>query len=294
MKMQREDQTCSLSDKMEHKESEGSLCINCNLDSPHGHLLKTAEDINYLKKRNPSDLHTSSQSSCQSGTMKREELEHPHELQKEKPDDKERSRSQQINKTKDLPLRDRSWDQTLAAGLDGWLGSSTDRKRQLESDSFVEVKRLKRESVEDSFDSSHVKSVHQMRELSALYPYSNRFSVRRTPSGNISYPGAELHPYQTIWDSKKADLYWRQNVLRDHSSNPCRVIRIPSVSQRHKDAFCGYSSTPLHFPLAVRQQETVYSRGREFLHPYQQKYSFYLSRSQLPHPGFLQTSHFEH
>ncbi|XP_034557607.1 uncharacterized protein LOC117825779 [Notolabrus celidotus] len=272
-----------LPDKVQQKESDASSCRPSNLDPPCEHLGSL-----------PSDLHTSSLAPCHSDTSKREDLdEHQHPLWKEKVDEKEKHRSQQINKTKDLPLKDKSVDQT--AGLDGRLGSSTDRKRQLECNGLLKVKKARQETVGDHFDSSHIKSSEPISDFSAVYPHSNTSNATRAPCGLSSYPGAELNPYQTMWDcNKRMDLYCRQNILKDYSFKTCKVIRTPPAAQRPGDAFNAYSSTPLYFPLALREQETVYHRERESLHSQQQHCPFYCGRYQLPYPCFLQTPHLRH
>ncbi|XP_065816721.1 uncharacterized protein [Labrus bergylta] len=242
-----------LPDKVQHKESDWSSCRHSNHDSPCGYFRKAAEDVSSFNRRPHSDLHTSSPATCQSGN--REELEHHwHLLWKEKLDEKEKRRSQQINQTKDLTPRDKSRDQTVTAGLGERLGSSAVRKRQLECDSFLEVKRLKQETVEDNFGSSHIKPVKHTSDFAVLYPSSNICDVSRTLTGHIPYPRAELHSYQNMWDSdKRMDLYWRQHFLKELTLNNCRVMGIPPVAQRQTDVSHGYSSTPLYFPLALRQ-----------------------------------------
>lgn len=239
----------------------------------------------------PSDLRTSSSVSYHSSVSQREELDQ-HLTWKEKLDEKEKHRSQQINKTKDLPLKDKSLDQ--AAGLDGRLCSSADRKRQLECNSFLEVKKAKQVAVGNHFDSSHTKPSEHVSDFSVVYPQSKRCNVTRAPCGLPTYPGTELHPYQTMWDYNKwMELYCGQSALKN-SFKTCKVIRVPPAAQTPGEALHGYSSTPLHFPLALREQENIYLRERESLHSQQQNCHFHCSRYQLPYHPFLQTPHLMH
>ncbi|CAJ1065276.1 uncharacterized protein LOC117825779 [Xyrichtys novacula] len=214
-----------------------------------------------------------------SKTVELDQLQHP--LWKEKLDE-EKHRSQQINKTKDLPLKDKSLDQTVTAGR---LANSTVRRRQLDCDSFLDVKRAKKEEVKDHFESSHRKP---NPHVSDLHPSSNRCTVTQASSGFISHPGAELHPYQTMWDlNKSMALYCSQNIPKGYTPKTHKVITIPPVPHR---PFYAYSTTPLYFP----HQDTLFHREREFLHSQQQLCHFQRCRYQLTHPGFLQTPHFGH
>ncbi|XP_044059642.1 uncharacterized protein LOC122879521 isoform X2 [Siniperca chuatsi] len=268
----------SLPDSVQHKESDQPSCRHPNL------------------------------ASCLSRTTKREQLDR----------EKLEHRGHQTDTTKDLPLRDKSWDRRVTPELDGGCSGSLDRKRQLECDSVLKVKRVKREIVENHFDSSktlrtdpspfstththpssHTVPVQHINtsDLSVLYPNSSRCNVTRAPGGLISYAGAEMHPYQTAsWEPmldahKRMDLHSRQNVLKDNSLNTCKAIRIPLAAQWQKEAFHGFFMPPLYPPLALRQQETVYLRGREFLHSRHENCHLHHCRHHLPHPGFLATSY---
>lgn len=147
--------------------------------------------------------------------------------------------------------------------------------------------------------SSHTVPVQHINtsDLSVLYPNSSRCNATRAPGGLISYPGAEMHPYQTAsWEPmwgvhKRMDLPSRQNVLKDFSLDTCKVIRIPLAAQQQKETFHGFLTPPLYLPLALRQQETVYLRGSEFLHPRHENRHLQHCRHQVPHPGFLATSY---
>lgn len=167
--------------------------------------------------------------------------------------------------------------------------SSLHRKRQHDCDSFIKAKRAKQEIVDNQRDSSaqHINS----SDLSVLYPDSSCCNVTRTPVGLVSYPGAQMHPYQTaswkpVWDAhKRVELH---SALKDSSVNSCKEMKIPLVAQTQKEAFHGFFAPPLYFPLpSLRQQETVYLRGREFLYPHHEN----LHRHQLPRPGFVATSY---
>ncbi|XP_035857359.1 uncharacterized protein LOC116047567 isoform X2 [Sander lucioperca] len=311
----------SLPDTEPHKESGQPSSTHLNIDSQCGHCActavrseteKTAENISHFDRRYPSDLSTSSPVSFHSRATKREKLEQRPNLHwKEKLDKKKKHGSQQVETTKDLPLKDKSRDRTATLELDGRRSGSLDRKRQPESDSSIKVKRVKQKIVEDQFDSSKtlhtdpspfstthtLPSLHTMpvqhihiSDLSVLHPNSSRCNVTRTPQGLISYPGDKMHPYQTaswepMWDAhKRMDLHSRQNALTDHSLNTCKAVRIPHVAQRQKEAFQGFFTPPFYYPYALRPQKAIYLRGREFLHSRHENYH-------LHHPGYLATSY---
>ncbi|XP_039639436.1 uncharacterized protein LOC120547795 isoform X2 [Perca fluviatilis] len=311
----------SLPDTEQHKESDQPSSTHPNIDSQCGHSAytavrseteKTAENISRLDRRHPPDLSTSSPVAFHSRTAKREKLERRPNLHwKEKLDEKKKPGRQQVETTKDLPLKDKSRDRTATLELDGRHSGSLDRKRQPESDSSVKVKRAKQEIVEDQFDSSKtlhtdpspfstthaLPSLHTMpaqhihiSDSSVLYPNSSRCNVTKTPQRLISYPGDEMHPYQTaswepVWDAhKRMDLHSRQYTLTDYSLNTCKAVRIPHVAKRQKEAFQGFFTPPLYFPCALRQQKVIYLRGREFLHSPHENYH-------LHHPGYLATSY---
>lgn len=274
---------------------------------------KTVESVSHSSRSYPSDLYTSSPASCHSHMTKREKLDwekleqNPNLHWKDRLDEKEKHRGHQTDTARDLPLRDKSRDQTVTPELDGRHCGSLDRKRQLECDSSIKVKRLKQEIVDDQFDSSNTVHTHMhpsshtipgqhmsVSDLSVLYPNNSRCNVTRTPGGLVSYQGAEMHPYQSaswepMWDvHKRIDLHFRQKVLKDYSLNTCRI---PLAAQRQKEAFYGFLKPPLYLPLALRQQETVYHRGSEFLHSCHENSHLHPCRHQLPHPGFLAGSY---
>ncbi|XP_071353046.1 uncharacterized protein [Trachinotus anak] len=303
----------SLPDSVQHKQSEQPSCTHSNQDSPCGQ----SAHRNTSDRSEPgttSHLSTSSPVSCHSHLTKREEADQPPNLHwREKLDEEKKHRDHQTDTTQDLPLRDKSRDVTPER--DGTQGGSLDRKRQLECDSFVKVKRVKQEIVDDQFDST--KTLHtgpspfttththpssrtiplphiNISHLSVLNQNSSRCNDTSAPRGLISYPGAEMYPYPTAsWEptwimNKRKDLHCRQN---DYSLNTCKGIRIPLVAQRQKEALHGFFMPPLYFPLAARKQETAYLRGREFLHSHHETCHLHPCRRQLPHPGFLGTSY---
>ncbi|XP_019125522.2 uncharacterized protein LOC109141042 isoform X1 [Larimichthys crocea] len=271
-------------DSAQHKEADQSSCIHTNLNAPGNR--------SYL-----SDSHTSSPASCHGRTTKTEKLDWEKLEQtatnlhwKEKPaEEEETHRSHRTDTAKDLRLIYKSWDQAVTPEPDRRHSSSLHRKRQHDCDSFIKAKRAKQEIVDNQSDSSaqHINS----SDLSVLYPDSSCCNVTRTPVGLVSYPGAQMHPYQTaswkpVWDAhKRVELH---SALKDSSVNSCKEMKIPLVAQTQKEAFHGFFAPPLYFPLpSLRQQETVYLRGREFLYPHHEN----LHRHQLPRPGFLATSY---
>ncbi|XP_037631621.1 uncharacterized protein LOC119491551 [Sebastes umbrosus] len=134
-------------DRVQHKGSDQPSCINPNIDSPYGHSAygNTGDRRGY-----PSDLFTSSPASCHSLTAKREKLEQPPNLHfRDKLDEKEKHGVQQVETTKDLSLRDKSWDLTTTPEPDVRRGGSLDRKRHLECDGSFKVKRVKLDVVVD-------------------------------------------------------------------------------------------------------------------------------------------------
>lgn len=189
-------------------------------------------------------------------------------------------------------LSDTSRDRTVTAELD--------RKRQLECDRVIQVKRVKKETADDEFGSSatfhtdqssfsmrhghpslRTKPVRHMniRHLSLLDPNSSRCDVGTAPGGGLlSYPGAEIYPYQTASWEPLWDVHSRQSVLRDHSLKTCKTLR-------QTEAFSGF-----FVPLSLGVEETAYLTGREFLHSHQENFHFHHNRSQLHQPGFLATS----
>ncbi|XP_045930488.1 uncharacterized protein LOC123986329 isoform X2 [Micropterus dolomieu] len=304
-------------DSAQHNESDQPSCRPPSLDSPHGHSGKTAENISHFSRPG------SSPAFCNSRTAKREKLhgekleQSPNLCCREKLAEKQKHRDHQTDTEKDLPLTDKSWEQTMTQEVNGGRRGLLDRKRQLECHSFIKVKRIRQGIVEDQFGSSktlctdpspfittrmhpssHTVPVQHINNLSGLYPNSSRCNVTRAPGGLISYPGAGMHPYQiATWQPMldahmRMDLHVRQNVLKDNSLNTSEAIRIPLAAQQQKEASShGVFMPPLYLPLALRQQETVYLRGRGFLHSGHEDGHLHHFRHQLPHPGFLTTSY---
>ncbi|KAK2847400.1 hypothetical protein Q5P01_010399 [Channa striata] len=200
-----------------------------------------------------------------------------------------------------LALRDECGDQPVAAELDLRHSSSHDRKRQLQCDTFIETKRMKKEPVDDAFASpkavhtdlslfsptSHVLAVQHMNKshLSFLFPNSRRCNVSTNPVGLVSYPAAKICPYKLSSGDvhNTNNLHSRQNVLRDCSLKTGKA-------QRPEEVSCGFFAPPVYFPLALRVQETPYLGGTEFLRSRHDKCRLRPCRRQLHHPGFLATS----
>lgn len=172
-----------------------------------------------------------------------------------------------------------------------------DRKRQLERDCVIQVKRVKTDTVDDEFGSSATFHTDQssfsmrhahpslritpvrhinIRHPSLMDPDSSRCSVGTASDGLLSYPGAEIYPYQTASWEPLWEVPNPKDVLRDHSLNTCKALR-------QAEAFSGFFTPPLYTPLSLRVQETAYLTGRQNLH-------FHQRRSQLQHPGFLAMS----
>ncbi|XP_023258093.1 uncharacterized protein LOC111652156 isoform X1 [Seriola lalandi dorsalis] len=305
----------SLPDSVQHQQSEQPSCMHPNQDSPCGRpAQKNTGERSETGKT--SDLSPSSPASCHSHMTKREKLEQPPNLHwRERLDEEEKHRDHHTDTTQGSPLRDKSRDGAVTPEHDGRHGGSLDRKRQLECDSFIKVKRVKQEIVDDQFDPS--KTLHtdpspfstthtrpssstvpvphiNIGNLSVLYPNSSRCNVNGAPGGLMSYPEAEMYPYPTAsWEPtwvihKRKDLHSRQN---DYSLHTCKGLRIPLVGQRQKEAFPDFFMPPLYHPLSSRKQETAYLRGREFLHSCHENCHLHHCRQQLPHPGFLATSY---
>ncbi|XP_036932728.1 uncharacterized protein LOC119007276 [Acanthopagrus latus] len=274
-------------DSVQQKESDQRCCRDPDLDLSCGHSRKPSETFSHFNRTYPSDLYASSP--CCSCPTQREKSEQPPNLHwREKLAEKEKQHGRQLTTTaKDLLLRDKSWDQAVTPELDGRHSDSLARKRSLEGDSFVKVKRAKQEYINDQFNSSHPPSqplpVQHRSDLSVLYPVS---SVTRTP-----YPSAEMHPYHTASWEPVWNLHSRQNVLRDCSANTCKSIRIPLVAQGQRETPHGFCTPPLYLPLSLRQQETLYLRGRESLHSRPENSQLQHCGYRLTHPGFLAKSH---
>ncbi|XP_054868471.1 uncharacterized protein LOC129349370 isoform X2 [Amphiprion ocellaris] len=289
--LHQENPVTSLPDSVQHKESQQPSCMHPYLDFSCGHNAfgNTCERsetgrINHNRSY-PSDVRTPSPASCHSRATKREQPDQPPNLHwREKPDEKEKHRSCQTDTMKDLCLTEKSQDPKVTPDLVGRHSSSVYRKRQLECESFIKVKRAKQEILDNQFSgsknlhsdqsplitththpASHIVQRQHMNlsDLSVLHPNSSRCS--------ISFPVTELDPYKaTSWDQmldihRRMDLRDRQNVLKDYSLNSCKVIRIPAAAQRQQNALYGFYAPPLYFPPALRQQEIVYLRGRETL-----------------------------
>lgn len=263
------------------------------LDFPCGHSRKPSKTFSHFNRTYPSDLYTSPP--CCSCPTQREKPEKPPNLHwREKLAETEKQHRSQLTATpKDLLLRDQrsliSWDQAVTPEPDGRHSDSLNRKRSLEGNSFVRIKRAKQEYINDQFNSSHphsqpVQAQHRS-DLYVLYPVSN---VTRTP-----YPGAEMHPYHAASWEPVWDLHSRQNALKDCSANTCKSIMIPLVAQRQRETLHGFCTPPLYLPLSLRQQETLDLRGREFLHSRQENSQLQGCRYQLTHPGFLAASYLE-
>ncbi|XP_076591665.1 uncharacterized protein LOC143323613 [Chaetodon auriga] len=265
-------------------------------------LGKTAENVQEFNRSYPSDLHTSSP--CHSREREKldwEKLEQPSNLHWKERLAEEKHRGQQADRAKDSPLRDKSWDPAVTPEPGSRRSGSLDRKRPLECDGFMEVKRMKQGIEDNQFDPSHTHPhlhtapVQHISDLSASYPDSSRCNVSRAPAGLVSYTGVEMYPYQAAsWEQmrdvhKTLDLHRRRTALKDYSVNTCKAIRVPLVAQRQKEAFHGFFAPPLYLPLALRQQETVYLRGREFLHSRHENCHLQCCRHQLLYPGFMAT-----
>ncbi|XP_070826979.1 uncharacterized protein [Chaetodon trifascialis] len=264
-------------------------------------LGKTAENVQEFNRSFPSELYTSSP--CLGGEGEKldwEKLEQPSNLYWKQKLAEEKHRGQQTDRAKDLPLRDKCWDPAVTPEPGGGRGGSLDRKRPLECDGFMEVKRMKQGIENNQFDPSHTHPyshtapVQHTGDLSVLYPDSSRCNVSRASVG-LSYAGVEMHPYQAAsWEQmrdahKTLDLHRRRNALKDFSVNTCKAIRTPLVAQRQKEAFHGFFASPLYFPLALRQQQTVYHSRMEFLHSRHGNCHLQCCKHQLSYPGFMAT-----
>ncbi|XP_029922534.1 uncharacterized protein LOC115369937 isoform X2 [Myripristis murdjan] len=194
-----------------------------------------------------------------------------------------------------------------------------DRKRQLECGSHVHVKRLKQEVGEDDqHDSSKKLQPHPalsdpfpsrqthtscsdpplstmpekhialVDDMAALYSVGNTRHVARTynttPGGIISYPAAGQYPYPVpSWEA-----FWDVHRNKDPSNKRGyflnrEVISMPDAAWWLRDkAF--HCIPPAHVPfhVALRQQEDVCLRGRQFLHSLRENYHPYRSVSMGP------------
>lgn len=269
---------------------------------------KTTENKSHFKKSYLSDLYTSAAASCHIHTTKTEKLgQLPNLNWKEKIDV--------------LPLKEKSWDRTVVTPeLDGRHDTvSHDKKRPLECGDFINVKRVKQEVGDDQFDPSLLSTSHtdlsshtmpvqyiNMSDASASYCNSSGCNVTRAHRGVVSYPGAEMYPYQTVsWEKvwnefTRMDHSLRQELLGDCLLNRGKMIKMPQGSQEHKKVFHSFSAPHVHFPLAMRQQESVYLSGRKFmnsgnesqnLHHCRHHHCHSATTSHLLHPGFLASSY---
>lgn len=179
------------------------------------------------------------------------------------------------------------------------LISSLNRKRPHGGSSLTKVKRMKPEIADSRFDSTvtlHARpSSHTMPAQQAcvagplgMYSNSSRGHVTRTPWGFTSYTGAEMHPSRRASLASGRDLHSTTDphAFVDYSVNACKAASLAHLARRQGETSNAFCAPPLYFPLAVRQ-ETLYQRGRDFLHPHQGN----CCRHQLPHPGFLAPSY---
>ncbi|KAM4566066.1 uncharacterized protein PAE49_009854 [Odontesthes bonariensis] len=267
--------TTSLPDSVQPKESHQPCCSS--LDSPcevspfrnTGDRSESGNmPANMSENRScPSDHQPSSSASCDSHAAPLGDVDRPAKrLLKKKVDGKERDISNQTDVTKDLPFRDKSWHPQVIPELDGGRIGSLGRKRKLEDDGFLQVKRVKQETEDNQSDSSL--TLHSdPSSLIAPHAHPSSHTVQAhdknisslcvsNPNGctcTISHPGTELHPYQTLsrdptWSSG-LDFHFRQKALKGYFCN----------------SFYGFFAPPLYFPLALRQQETVRHRRTQTL-----------------------------
>ncbi|XP_067451070.1 uncharacterized protein [Thunnus thynnus] len=314
-----QERTTRLPDSVQHKEPVQPSCIEPNLDSTCGQsAYGERSEAGKTTKSHPSDLYTSSTASYHIHTTKKEKLRQlPNLNWKEKRDEKEEHRHHQLDSCLNvLPLKEKSRGHTVVTPeLDGRHDTvSHDRKRPLDCGSLIKVKRVKQEVVDDRFDpsllsmtrkdpSSNTMLVQHINtsDTSALHCYSSGCNVARAPRGVVSYPGAEMYPYQTasweqLWTGfKTMDHSLRQQLLGDYLLNSCKVIKMPRAAQKHKEVFHSFSAPHLRFPLAIRQQETAYLSGRKFMSSGNESHHLHhchsATMSHLLHPGFLAASH---
>nr|XP_019963899.1 PREDICTED: uncharacterized protein LOC109643279 isoform X1 [Paralichthys olivaceus] len=202
--------------------------------------------------RNSGDTCETRITSSPASTTKRDKLERLVHLQwKERRDDNKHG-NQQFDTTKDLTLRDESWDLAATPELGSRRGSHG-RKRRLLCDSFIKGKRVKQDIVDHRFPyakiwpnnpsafsvtHTHLSPCTPVQHanfsgLSVLYPDSSRFNVSSTSGGLAPYPGVAMQHCQSASWEPRWDINNRQ---APHSG-------IPVV------------------PLVLRKQEAAYIRG---------------------------------
>ncbi|KAM7399191.1 hypothetical protein PAMP_018477 [Pampus punctatissimus] len=280
--------TIGLSDSVQHKEPDQRSCIQLYQHSTCGQSAygKTSEteNMSHFKTSRPSDLYTSSAASCHIRTTKREKLGQllnrnwKKKMYEEEEEEEEEHRQQQLDAClKVLPLKEKSWDHTVVPPEPDRRRDtvSHDRKRPLECGSFINVKRVKQEVVDDQFDSSVFStdpSSHTMNTLQHINMSNTSIlycncgcNVARTPRGVVSYPEMypEMHLYQTAsWEQmwnvlKRMDPSLGQQLFRDYLLNSSKVIKMPHAAQ-------SFSTAHLHFPLAMRHHEAAYFSRRKW------------------------------
>ncbi|XP_055369829.1 uncharacterized protein LOC121202705 [Betta splendens] len=252
--------------------------LPCRESGVRTELRKT---VHRVSRRHPSD-HASSSALCHNLPAHQREEVTPH--RQEKPDGKDKHAVDQADTVEGSPLRDRAWDHNVIR-----QGGSLNRKRQLQHDAFIEAKRLKKEPLDDTLDSSKTFytdpswfSMSQMHPAVAT-PGHHRNTGHLSvfyPNSSTALGGTDVIPYQAaprelLWN-RREHLYSRQSVLKEHSVRPA-------------EAFTGFFMPPLYFLPALGVQEASYLSGREFLHA-PENYHPHPYRSQLSHPGFLTTS----
>ncbi|KAM4742437.1 uncharacterized protein FYW61_001268 isoform 2-T3 [Anableps anableps] len=190
----------------------------------------------------------------QQDNLSRENVKHPVEKM-----DVKRHKSCQTNTTLSLPVWDKSWAPRMIH--DGKQCSSLDGRRHQEDCMFDDVKRLKQETEDKKLDPSSFTgpytepSIHkiQVQQISISSLCVSCCSGNRSI---ISYPGTELHPYQTaswerIWNHRM-DVHLRQKVFKGYFC----------------DRFHPFLAPYLHSPLALRSKDTVYFPDQDtFLSP---------------------------
>ncbi|XP_061575498.1 uncharacterized protein LOC133441835 isoform X2 [Cololabis saira] len=262
VKMQQKSKHLGLLGPVQPKESQQPSCKHPDLDSPRGlwayeNIDGSCETGNMAVSITPNRSGPSYLHPCCVTPL--EGVPQPgRPLWEEKPVKEEHTGSQ-TDTRKHLPLRGNSWDAEMIPELKGRSRGSLDRKRQLERENFIKVKRMKKET-EDSWSGSSATLHSDSSSVTALaHPFLHTAQVQHIsslcvlyPNGCkclISYPGTELHPYswEPTWSNRGEFL----GTFCPRSNN-------------YMNTFNGFFPAPLYLPISP-EQETLYLRERDIL-----------------------------
>lgn len=220
----------------EGREKQATISNNwCDLPEPHP--FKPAFHLSHEMQQN---------------NLSRESLKCPVKLFLNENIDLERHKSCQTNTMFHLTPWDKSWDPRMIHETDGKQSSSLYRKRHLEGCSFDDVKQARNPKQLEPSSLSAPSTDPSIRRIQ-VQQMSISSLCRNGCKCITSYPGTELHPYQTAsWEqtwNHRMDVNLRQKVFREYFSHSFQCFLGPR----------------LYSPLALRCQDAIYLRNQDTL-----------------------------